>query len=46
LRELANAGQVIYDLQDRVYRWRQIMPKAIGQAEIGPEHPELPGRAC
>jgi hypothetical protein len=43
LRELANAGQVIYDLEAGVYRWRQIMPKAIGQAEIGPEHPELTG---
>jgi hypothetical protein len=43
LRELANAGQVIYDLADGVYRWRQIMPKAVGQAEIGPEHPELAG---
>lgn len=43
LRQLANAGQVIYDLTEGVYRWRQIMPKAIGQAEIGPEHPELAG---
>ena len=43
LRQLANAGQVIYDLVDGVYRWRQIMPKAVGQAEIGPEHPELAG---
>lgn len=41
LRELAQAGQVIHDLTAGVYRWRQIMPKAIGQAEIGPEHPEL-----
>ena len=43
LRHLAEAGQVIYDLSARVYRWRQIMPKAIGEAEIGPEHPELLG---
>ena len=43
LRDLAHAGQVIYDLSAQVYRWRQIMPKAIGEAEIGPEHPELVG---
>jgi hypothetical protein len=43
LRDLAHAGQVIYDLSAHVYRWRQIMPKAIGEAEIGPEHPELVG---
>jgi hypothetical protein len=43
LRHLAHAGQVIYDLTRGVYRWRQIMPKAIGEAEIGPEHPELLG---
>jgi hypothetical protein len=43
LRELAHAGQVIYDLDAGVYRWRQIMPKAIGEAEIGPDHPELIG---
>jgi hypothetical protein len=43
LRELAHAGQAIYDLSAKVYRWRQIMPKAIGQAEIGPEHPEMLG---
>ena len=43
LRELAHAGQAIYDLSAQVYRWRQIMPKALGQAEIGPEHPELIG---
>ncbi len=43
LRDLAYAGQVIYDLSAKVYRWRQIMPKAVGEAEIGPEHPELAG---
>jgi hypothetical protein len=43
LRHLANAGQVIYDLVANVYRWRQIMPKALGEAEIGAEHPELIG---
>ncbi len=43
LRELAQTGQAIYDLAAGVYRWRQIMPRAIGEAEIGPEHPELAG---
>ncbi len=43
LRELAHTGQAIYDLVAGVYRWRQIMPKAIGEAEIGPDHPELVG---
>ena len=43
LRHLAHAGQVIHDLTPNVYRWRQIMPQALGEAEIGPEHPELAG---
>ena len=41
LNHLAHAGQVIYDLDAGVYRWRQIMPRALGEAEIGPENPEL-----
>ena len=43
LRELALTGQVIYDLGAGVYRWRQVMPRALGEAEIGPEHPEMAG---
>ena len=43
LRQLAHSGQVIYDLVAAVYRWRQVMPKAVGEAEIGPEHEELRG---
>jgi hypothetical protein len=43
LRHLAHAGQVIHDLAPGVYRWRQVMPRALGEAEIGPEHPELVG---
>ncbi len=38
---LAHAGQVIYDLAAGVYRWRQVMPMAVGEAEIGPENAEL-----
>ena len=43
LRQLAHSGQVIYDLIVQRYRWRQIMPKALGEAELGPEHEELAG---
>jgi len=43
LRHLAHAGQVIHDLVAGVYRWRQVMPRALGEAEMGPEHPELAG---
>ncbi len=41
LNHLAHAGQVIYDLDAGLYRWRQIMPRALGEAEIGPENAEL-----
>jgi hypothetical protein len=43
LRQLAHAGQVIYDLIAQRYRWRQIMPKALGEAELGQEHEEMTG---
>jgi hypothetical protein len=43
LSRLANAGQVIYDLHAGRYRWRQIMPQPVGEAEIGPESDELRG---
>ena len=43
LRQLAHSGQVIHDLSANLYRWRQVMPRALGEAEIGPEHPELIG---
>jgi hypothetical protein len=41
LNHLAHAGQLIADLSAGVYRWRQIMPRALGEAEIGPENIEL-----
>ena len=44
LRHLANSGQAISDLSAGIYRWRQIMPRALGEAEMGPEHPELFGQ--
>jgi hypothetical protein len=40
LRHLAHSGQVIFDLPHGLYRWRQIMPQALGEAEIGPDNPE------
>ena len=43
LSRLANAGQVMYDLHAGVYRWRQILPKPVGEAEIGPEPEEMQG---
>ncbi len=43
LNHLANSGQLIFDLAAGVYRWRQIMPQALGEAELGPENPETAG---
>jgi hypothetical protein len=41
LNHLAHTGQLIHDLPNAVYRWRQIMPMALGVAELGPENEEL-----
>jgi len=41
LNRLAYSGQAIYDLDAGVYRWRQILPQALGEAQVGPENPEL-----
>jgi hypothetical protein len=41
LHQLAHRGQVIHDLAAGVYRWRQIMPEPLGEAQIGAENPEL-----
>jgi hypothetical protein len=41
LNHLAHTGQVIHDLPNQVYRWRQIMPVALGEAELGPENEQL-----
>jgi hypothetical protein len=43
LRRLAFAGQVIHDLPNGVYRYRQVMPMSLGEAQLGPENPELSG---
>jgi hypothetical protein len=41
LKHLAHTGQLIADLDAGVYRWRQIMPRALGEAELGPENAEF-----
>lgn len=41
LNHLAHTGQLIHDLPNAVYRWRQIMPMPLGEAQLGPENPEL-----
>jgi hypothetical protein len=43
LRHLAQTGQVIYDLAAGLYRYRQIMSQPLGEAQLGPEDPELAG---
>jgi hypothetical protein len=43
INHLAHTGQVIYDLDARVYRWRQVMPMALGERELGPPNPEMRG---
>ncbi len=41
LKHLAHSGQVIFDMPHQVFRWRQIMPQALGEAQLGPENAEL-----
>lgn len=41
LGRLAHTGQVIYDLDAGVYRWRQVLPMELGEAQLGPEPVEV-----
>jgi hypothetical protein len=41
LRRLAFSGQVIHDLPNGVYRYRQVMPMPLGEEQLGPENEEL-----
>ncbi|MBC8012397.1 MAG: metal-binding protein [Burkholderiales bacterium] len=41
LNHLAHTGQVIHDLGAGLFRWRQILPRALGEAELGPENAEV-----
>ena len=40
LNRLANSGQVIYDLPAGRYRWRQVLPMAVGEEQVGPSNEE------
>lgn len=40
LHRLAMRGQCVHDVSAGVYRWRQILPEAIGEAQLGPEPEE------
>lgn len=41
LVHLAGTGQIVHDLACDRYRWRQVVSRALGEAEKGPDHPEL-----
>ena len=41
LTHLAGTGQIVHDLASSRYRWRQVVSRALGEAEKGPDHPEL-----
>src|SRR5262249_30921483 len=40
LNKLALLGQLIHDMPADAYRWRQILPVALSQSQIGPDNPE------
>lgn len=41
LNQLALRGQAIYDLNADVFRWRQALPMALSDKEVGGPHPEV-----
>ena len=41
MNQLALRGQAIFDLHAGVYRWRQVLPMAVSDQEMGPPHPEI-----
>ncbi|MEM9070115.1 MAG: SWIM zinc finger family protein [Myxococcota bacterium] len=41
LHRLAKRGQIIYDFAAEVYRYRQILPEALGEEQLGPEPEEV-----
>jgi len=45
LNQLALRGQAIYDLHAGCYRWRQVLPMALSDKELGQPHPERAGAA-
>jgi hypothetical protein len=40
LNQLALRGQAIYDLDSDLFRWRQVLPMAVSEKEMGPPHAE------
>jgi len=43
MTQLALRGQAIFDLHADVFRWRQVLPMALSEKELGLPHPELAG---
>ncbi len=43
MNQLALRGQAIFDLHAGVLRWRQLLPMALSDRELGEPHPELAG---
>jgi hypothetical protein len=41
LHALAKHGQAVYDFSADCYRYREVMPFALSEAVLGPDHPEL-----
>ena len=41
MNQLTQRGQAIFDLDAGVFRWRQILPMALSDRELGSPHPEL-----
>ncbi|HJL17166.1 MAG TPA: SWIM zinc finger family protein [Sandaracinaceae bacterium LLY-WYZ-13_1] len=41
MHRLCEQGQAIYDFAAGAYRWRQVVDRALGDDELGPEPPEL-----
>jgi hypothetical protein len=41
LHELCKLGQAVYDFAHDAYRYREVMPFALSEAVLGPDHPEL-----
>jgi len=41
LRQLAQSGQLIFDIAGGCYRFRQIMSQPLGESQLGPEDAEL-----
>lgn len=45
LNQLALRGQAIFDLHAGVFRWRQVLPMAVSDQEVGAPHPEIDAAA-